>query len=154
MRLAERTASLVERYHGGSVNLAAKDIGISQPTLARIASGKVPNPRADAIQKIASFYSVSVDWLLGGREGGPSPRRAVREGTPAPPDSGPSWLRYKALVRRLELPIHVETAVLELPSHVLTSAISLPEFQPWRGKYRHKLRWGWSDPREGGLPRD
>jgi transcriptional regulator with XRE-family HTH domain len=142
MKLADRTASLVERYHAGSVNAASKDIGISQPTLARIVSGRVLNPRADALQKIASFYGVSTDWLLGGTTGGPPAIGSSGDETPQVPASGAAWLRYKALVRRLELPAPVETAVLELPSHILTSFVTLPVLYSSRGKTRQRVRWG------------
>ena len=64
---ATRVQWLIDRYHGGKVNAAARDTGVPQPTLYGIVTGSVVNPRVDSIQKIAAFYQVGVDWLLTGR---------------------------------------------------------------------------------------
>jgi transcriptional regulator with XRE-family HTH domain len=65
--IAQRVRGLVDRLHGGSVNAAAREIGIPQRTLARIVEGRVEYPRADALQKLAAWYGTSIEWLLTGK---------------------------------------------------------------------------------------
>jgi len=64
--LSTRLRLLVDHGHGGSVNAAAKDIGIPQQTLGKIVSGEVNSPRIKALQAIARFYGVSIGWLVAG----------------------------------------------------------------------------------------
>lgn len=69
--LADRVKLLIDTYWEGNVNRAAKALGIPQPTLQRIGSGKTPNPRVKLLQQIASGCNVSTDWLLTGKGEGP-----------------------------------------------------------------------------------
>jgi transcriptional regulator with XRE-family HTH domain len=64
--LAERLTDLVERFHAGNVNAAARAIGVPQPTLSRMASGDVLNPRHGALSKVAAYYGTTLDYLLRG----------------------------------------------------------------------------------------
>src|SRR5688500_5935450 len=114
MALAGRVRQLIERFHDGSVNAAAADTGVSQPTLSRIASGKVKNPRRPAIEQIARFYGVSVDWLVRGEGDGPD---EVVRAFPVGPATA-QWLRWTRLVADLGLPAKLEKAVLDLPAGV------------------------------------
>lgn len=43
----------------------AKEIGISQTYVSSIKSGKIKSPGADTVFRIAEYYNVSADWLLG-----------------------------------------------------------------------------------------
>lgn len=43
----------------------AKELGMKQPTWAKLESGGVPDPRASTIAHICKTYNVSADWLLG-----------------------------------------------------------------------------------------
>lgn len=69
--LGSRVRLLIDRYWRGSVNYAAGDLGVPQPTLNRIASGRTSNPRIAVIVQIADRCSVSSEWLLTGK--GPPP---------------------------------------------------------------------------------
>jgi transcriptional regulator with XRE-family HTH domain len=71
--LKERMGELIQRHHGGNVNAAAKRIRIAQPTLRDIVIGKSENPKRETLEKIASSYGVSVDWLLGTSAAAPAP---------------------------------------------------------------------------------
>ncbi len=64
--LSTRLRSLVDHGHGGSVNAAAKDIGMPQSSLAKILSGDVESPRGKTLQQIAGFYHCSIGWLMAG----------------------------------------------------------------------------------------
>ena len=63
---------LVDHFWLGSVNLAASEMGLSQPTLNRIVSGTTLSPRSGVLQRIAAGGMVSVDWLLTGKGAQPS----------------------------------------------------------------------------------
>ena len=69
--LKKRVQEIVELYWAGNVKAAAIQLGIPQNTLYRIASGETPNPRADALLKIADFAGASVEYLLTGAGRGP-----------------------------------------------------------------------------------
>lgn len=70
--LSGRVQQLVDQMHGGSVNAAAKSIGMKQQTLARVVSGAIENPRAKTLEQIARFYRVTLEWLLTGAGEGPA----------------------------------------------------------------------------------
>lgn len=76
--LADRVAWLIERSHAGSVNAAAKECGVPQRSLARIANGQAPHPRADVVLQLATYYDTTADWLLRGVGERPNPLRRVR----------------------------------------------------------------------------
>ena len=43
----------------------ANEIGISQTYVSSIKSGKIKSPGADTVSRIAEYYNVSADWLIG-----------------------------------------------------------------------------------------
>lgn len=43
----------------------AQDVGISQTYVSSIKSGKIKSPGADTVFRIAEYFNVSADWLLG-----------------------------------------------------------------------------------------
>ena len=55
---------LLELHHISKTELC-KHINISQPTLSRILSGSIADPRASTLSTIAKYFDVSVDQLLG-----------------------------------------------------------------------------------------
>lgn len=113
--LATRVADLIDRFHGGSVNAAARDTGVSQPTLSRIAAGTVRRPRRSALERIASFYGVSLDWLETGEEAASG---SVDAAAPERWEESREWLRWAATIRRAELPPRVERSVLAWPTTI------------------------------------
>ena len=60
---SNRLTELLEDNNLTQIQLAKK-IGISNVTISRYFTGE-RNPRIDVITKIASFFNVSVDYLLG-----------------------------------------------------------------------------------------
>lgn len=76
--LKDRIRVLVDRYWGGSVYGAARDLGIPQQTLQRIVTGETLNPRVRVLERIAAGCDTTVDWLLTGK--GPEPPEADSEG--------------------------------------------------------------------------
>ncbi len=48
-----------------SLSDLARETGIPQPTLHHILEGKTKNPRKNALQKLAAFFSVSIPQLMG-----------------------------------------------------------------------------------------
>lgn len=48
-----------------SLSDLARETGIPQPTLHHILEGKTKTPRKNALQKLASFFSVSIPQLMG-----------------------------------------------------------------------------------------
>lgn len=123
--IASRTRELIDLVHDGSVNAAARDTGISQRTLARIADGTVENPRADALQKLAAFYQVSLEWLVTGEGQGPD---ETLRGTPKRgEDLGGlrDELRWEALRTRLNLSVNAGGALNVLRSTVGNASMHL-----------------------------
>lgn len=57
----ERLNELLDKK---SLNAVAKEIGICQPTLYRYMKGE-RSPNIVALAKIANYFDVSTDWLLG-----------------------------------------------------------------------------------------
>jgi len=112
--LGKRLRSLVEQVHAGSVNAAARDLGVAQQTLGRIIDGTVENPRSRLLQKVAEFYGVSIDWLLTG-EGAPP------QYDPAEPTS--DMARWRGLINSLEPSSDLRTALEGLPLSVLTACV-------------------------------
>jgi transcriptional regulator with XRE-family HTH domain len=116
--LAGRVRRLVDRVHGGSVNQAAKDVGIAQPTLARIVAGDVHNPRMAALSKLSAFYGATTDWLLTGA--GASPE--ILDSSPSSALNHRNVVaRWILMVRKLELPAPIEEVMVSLPSHTTTA---------------------------------
>lgn len=112
--LGMRLRFLVEQVHEGSVNAAARDLGVAQQTLGRIIDGTVENPRSRLLQKVASFYGVSLDWLVTGS--GPTP-----EFDPAKPIS--DMARWRVLVDTLQPSDALREALEGLPLSILTASV-------------------------------
>ena len=92
-QLKDRVQQVIDRLCEGSVNRAARQLGIPQQTLQRIASGDTPNPRANVLAQIAKFAGTTVEYLLTGEGTGP---QAV-DGRGRPRSGGVArWLRIVA----------------------------------------------------------
>ncbi len=76
--LRERLAQLVRARYPDSVNRAARSIGIPQPTLHSILSGRTAEPRVPIVQKIAAHFGVTIDWLLTGSGNAEAPEHSGR----------------------------------------------------------------------------
>jgi len=113
--IAGRVELLVDLFHRGSVNAAAKAMGIPQPTLAQIVRGKVKSPRAHVLQAIAGFYEISVDWILTGQGKGPDLNGQ-------PPELFFAAREWNAVLAELELPSSALHAVEILPLTPLHAA--------------------------------
>lgn len=104
--LADRVTQLVEDFHGGNLSAAARDVGVLQSTLHRVASGSSPNPTDEVVTAIADFYGVTAAWLRTGH--GRSPKKQ---------DS--PWLaevrRWFKQLARLDLPGDVRAILEDLP---------------------------------------
>lgn len=66
MTVNQRVAMLVDISHAGVVNAAAHHIGMPQPTLLGIISGRTKEPREAPLRAIADFYGVTPHWLRTG----------------------------------------------------------------------------------------
>lgn len=84
--LAERLRALIDNEYGGSLNAAAKDIGVFQSGLHRLASGMSKDAHTKTMQRIAAKFDTTIDWLMDGHGNPPEclslpPRRKryVRE---------------------------------------------------------------------------
>ena len=114
MTIAKRTADLIERYWGGSVNAAAVDLGVMQQSLLRVKTGETTSPRAWYVDALGRGLDISEAWLLRGEGAGPADTDA--HGRPL--ISGvPSWRRA---VFGLSLAAKASESLLDLP------------FRPWR----------------------
>lgn len=106
--IGSRVGELVETFHSGSVNAAAKFVGIPQPTLRRIVVGLVQEPRASIVRRIAQAYNVSADWLLSGT--GKGPTRLADQFDPGAVLASLRLLRE--VVRSLDLPTGIQSDVM------------------------------------------
>jgi transcriptional regulator with XRE-family HTH domain len=102
--------------HGATQMVLSKAFGVSQASVSKWFNGSVPKP--DLLPKIAAYFNVSVDHLLGqlaeGSAGLAPPSPVVRE-------PNPEWKSAKEngsiseLVAELERALeHVESAVRDL----------------------------------------
>lgn len=114
--LGQRTRWLVDRYWGGSVNRAAKDLGVTQSLLHRVASGELDSPRTSVVDAFRRYFDVSSDWLLGGD--GPEPGALDAAGRPLVPGVA----RWRRVVEQMELDPTMAREVLELPYSVWRAA--------------------------------
>ena len=64
MNPIERIFSLIEKS-GKGIYVIEKDIGLVRGTLANWKLGRSKQPSADALSKLADYFDVSVDYLLG-----------------------------------------------------------------------------------------
>lgn len=76
--LQKRLRLLIDASHAGNVNVAAKDMGVCQPTLNRIVNGTTLKPSRGVMVKIARFYGVTVEWMAGGKGDGANPLWAAK----------------------------------------------------------------------------
>ncbi len=119
--IASRITALVAFRDNNNVRAAARRVGIPHATLARIAAGRTPNPRAGALTRIASAYGVTTDWLLTGEGEGQTTamtqdltedRTAKALSAKAlSEDVGSDSADFFHLVRELALPRPTEVAV-------------------------------------------
>ena len=113
--LALRVQGLVDRFHGGSVNAAARQAGVEQQTMRRIVLGDIQNPRSDTLRRIADANGATIDWLLTGRGSEPEGPDAAIHRVIADPEtvtSGGNWL---SLVKELELPEELHAEMVSWP---------------------------------------
>lgn len=114
--LSSRVRDLVDSVWGGSVNRAAKDLGISQSLLHRVASGDLVSTRTSVVDAFRRYLEVSADWLLGG----PGPKPGVYDRAGRPLVAGvPRWRR---VLERLELGPPVLQEVEDLPYGIWRAA--------------------------------
>lgn len=133
--LSQQLALLVNRVHGGNRNAAARDIGVSQPTITRLLGerqGTEPNPSTEVLQKIAGFYGVTIDWLLTGK--GETPVVFSEEFPVA------EQLRFSAVIRGLGLTEATAAALAALP-HLTLSAVALLAGEQSIGTPEHRARF-------------
>lgn len=112
--LGDRTAAVIKRYWGGSVNEAAVDLGVRQQSLHRVQAGVTTSPQAWFFDAMARGLDISEAWLARGEGAGPTDTDA--HGRPLIAGV-PSWRRA---VSGLQLPPETAEALLDLP------------FRPWR----------------------
>lgn len=103
--IATRIRQLIDSADGGSVNAAARAIGLPQATLAQIVKERIKRPRAETLARIAARYNVSVDWILSGEGKAPATREIVV-------GEAIAWDR---LVDSLQLSRPADWALSELP---------------------------------------
>jgi len=60
----ERLRSLMDA-RGVQQNVLADAIGVTPATISRTLNGKRDEPKVQMIVEIASYFNVSIDWLLG-----------------------------------------------------------------------------------------
>lgn len=112
----ERIRELIDSFHGGSVNAAAKAAGVQQRTLARVVSGSKPS--VDLLSALARTHSVTLGWLAGQEPGN----------LEIPSDSDIPWaeaLRWAEVVDMIQLPIEAADAVYRLPFGPRSAATAL-----------------------------
>jgi len=51
-----------------SLQAVADAVGVSKPHIWELEKGKVKNPSVDVVTKLATFYSVTLDYLAGTKE--------------------------------------------------------------------------------------
>ncbi|MBA2626444.1 MAG: helix-turn-helix transcriptional regulator [Gemmatimonadales bacterium] len=115
--LSERLRLLVELRYAGSVIAAARASGMSQETIARVASGTMPDPGTDVLSTVADHFDVGVEWLETGTGRGPDIRG---EGAPSP--IGGEWRDWNVVMSKLGFP-HAEASALMWASALQTDMI-------------------------------
>lgn len=110
-KLADRVRSLIDKVHGGSVSLAARDIGLPQQTLDKIATGVVASPRNKALSAIANFYRCRVGWLIAGEGKLPG----ILAIDPAPDLPMSEFLRWLLLIETLDPSTSLRETLTAIP---------------------------------------
>lgn len=127
--LADRVRLLVDVGQKGSVNTAAKDIGVSQPSLNRIVNGTTLNPSEAIIGKIAWFYGVSPKWLRTGKDAPAWIETGTTLDSPLGGGPPPAELRKWSLaIYDLGLPEDVSQELTQLPFAMATLTTKLVPF--------------------------
>jgi len=122
--LAGRVKTLVDQVWSGSVNAAAKDLGVPQSTLQRVVDGAIASPRTNFTEAFRLGLDVSSDWLIAGVGTGPQGRdsrgRPLVAGVP----------RWRRAVRSLQLDNARADELSELPYAVWRVAAALGGREP------------------------
>lgn len=118
--LAGRMRDLVDRHFDGSVNAAARAIGVPQPTLLRIVDGRTQAPRMGALTRIAQFFRCDEGWLLTGKGRGPGEVEAAGERASAqgPAEAPRVWAarrEWESVVESLRLDLTLSRWMRALP---------------------------------------
>jgi len=114
-----------------SENQLSRNTGVPQPTIHRVLSGKVADPRDGTLRPLAEYFGTSVEEL---RTGSPANRGSAREQVQA--------YRVKAIDGEDGLDPDREIAVAEVD--VLVSAGNgqrVPEFVETRYRMSYQLSW-------------
>ena len=93
---------------GKSPNGVAKEIGLSSGTVTFWKNGKIP--KSDTLKKIADYFGVTVDELLGNDTPAPAPASPVLTFTP---EEQRVILRYRAMSEEAQLIIR---KILDIPN--------------------------------------
>lgn len=93
---------------GKSPNGVAKEIGLSSGTVTFWKNGKIP--KSDTLKKIADYFGVTVDELLGNDTPAPAPASPVITFTP---EEQRVILRYRAMSEEAQLIIR---KILDIPN--------------------------------------
>ena len=93
---------------GKSPNGVAKEIGLSSGTVTFWKNGKIP--KSDTLKKIADYFGVTVDELLGNDTPTPAPASTVISFTP---EEQRVILRYRAMSEEAKLIIR---KILDIPN--------------------------------------
>lgn len=93
---------------GKSPNGVAKEIGLSSGTVTFWKNGKIP--KSDTLKKIADYFGVTVDELLGNDTPAPAPASPVLTFTP---EEQRVILRYRAMSEEAKLIIR---KILDIPN--------------------------------------
>ena len=64
-RLQQRLGEVIKAVFNGSERAAARAAGVSQPTLHRLAAGKVTEPKLATVERLAAAYGLPLGWLTG-----------------------------------------------------------------------------------------
>jgi hypothetical protein len=119
MDVGGRVMALVERYFEGNVFKAARTWKVAQPTLQRLVTGKVKEPRADLLQRIAKYHGTTIEWLLEGV--GPDPYSEH-------PYPIVERRQFEDVVGGLVLEPDVRKALLALPSQIFATYSTLNQW--------------------------
>jgi len=112
--VSERVGLLIQLRYGGSVNAAAREMGVPQRTLARLAGGETQSPNPDLLTLIARNCKVSESWLQSGQGIGPRQWRLFGAGK-----AESEWFR---LVESLDLDERRMQLLLDIPDSAVVAS--------------------------------